>query len=125
MKYFEDGIYTDQSVRFLASEIIREKALWLLQDELPHGIAVEIARFEEKQDICEIDADIIIEKSSHKQIVIGKNGSMLKNIGTKSRLDIEKIIDMKVMLKLFVKVREDWRSSDSTLKSLGYNSKDL
>lgn len=125
VKYFEDGIYTDQSVRFIASEIIREKALWLLQDELPHGIAVEIIRFEEKENICEIDADIIIEKSSHKQIIIGKNGSMLKNIGTKSRLDIEKIIDNKVMLKLFVKVREDWRSNESTVKSLGYNSKEL
>lgn len=125
IKYFDDDIYTDQSIKFLVSEIIREKALWLLQDELPHGIAIEIARFDEDSPICEIDADIITEKSSHKQIIIGKNGSMLKNIGIKSRQDIEKLIGRQVMLKLFVKVREDWRNSDSTVKSLGYNSKDL
>ena len=125
VKYFDDDIYTDQSIKFLVSEIIREKALWLLQDELPHGIAIEIVKFNEMEDLCEIDADIIIEKASHKQIVIGKNGSMLKNIGTKSRHDIEKLIDNKVMLKLFVKVREDWRNSSSVVKSLGYNSQDL
>ena len=125
VKYFDEDVYTDKSIKFLVSEIIREKALWLLQDELPHGIAIEIARFREFDNICEIDADIILEKSSHKQIVIGKNGSMLKNIGTKSRLDIEKLVDKKVMLKLFVKVKEDWRSSSSAVKSLGYNSQDL
>lgn len=125
VKYFDEDVYTDKSIKFLVSEIIREKALWLLQDELPHGIAIEIARFQEFDNICEIDADIILEKSSHKQIVIGKNGSMLKNIGTKSRLDIEKLVDKKVMLKLFVKVKEDWRSSSSAVKSLGYNSQDL
>ena len=84
----------------MTAEIIREKSLWLLQDELPHGIAVDIVRFEDGESLCEIDADIILEKSSHKQIVIGKNGLMLKNIGTKSRLDIEKLLDKKVMLKL-------------------------
>lgn len=125
VRYYSEDEYTDQSVKFLASEIIREKALWLLQDELPHGMAVEIVRFEERENICEIDADIILEKSSHKQIVIGKNGSMLKNIGTKSRVDIEKLVDNKVMLKLFVKVREDWRQKDSVVKSLGYNQQDL
>ena len=125
IKYFDDDIYTDQSIKFLVGEVIREKALWLLQDELPHGIAIEIVRFNELEDICEIDADVIIEKSSHKQIVIGKNGSMLKNIGIKSRQDIEKMIGQKVMLKLFVKVREDWRNSSSVVKSLGYNTQDL
>lgn len=125
VKYFDDDIYTDQSIKFLVAEIIREKALWLLQDELPHGIAIEIARFDESHEIVEIDADIILEKSSHKPIVIGKNGSMLKNIGTKSRNDIEKLLDRQVMLKLFVKVREDWRNSSNTIKSLGYNSQDL
>lgn len=125
VKYFDDDVYTDQSVKFLAAEIIREKALWLLQDELPHGIAVDIVRFDESKEICEIDADIIIEKASHKQIVIGKNGSMLKNIGIKSRQDIEKLINSQVMLKLFVKVRTDWRQSSSVVKSLGYNSQDL
>ena len=125
VKYYDDDIYTDQSVKFIVAETIREKALWLLQDELPHGIAVEIVRFEEGESLTEIDADIILEKSSHKQIVIGKNGSMLKNIGMKSRHDIEKLIGTKVMLKLFVKVREDWRHKDSVLKSIGYNQQDL
>ena len=125
VKYFDDDIYTDQSIKFLVGEVIREKSLWLLQDELPHGIAIEIVKFNELEDIVEIDADIIIEKSSHKQIIIGKNGSMLKNIGIKSRQDIEKIVGKHVMLKLFVKVREDWRNSSSVVKSLGYNSQDL
>ena len=125
IKYFDDDVYTDKSIKFLVGEIIREKTLWLLQDELPHGIAIEIARFDESNQIVEIDADIILEKASHKSIVIGKNGAMLKNIGRKSRLDIEKLLDRKVMLKLFVKVREDWRNSASTVKSLGYSQEDL
>ena len=125
IKYFDDDVYTDKSIKFLVGEIIREKTLWLLQDELPHGIAIEIARFDESNQIVEIDADIILDKASHKSIVIGKNGAMLKNIGTKSRLDIEKLLARKVMLKLFVKVREDWRNSASTVKSLGYSQEDL
>lgn len=125
VRYYDDDIYTDKSVKFLVGEIIREKALWLLQDELPHGVAIEIVRFEEGERLTEIDADIIIEKSTHKQIIIGSKGQMLKNIGTKSRIDIEKLLDTKVMLKLFVKVREDWRHKDSVLKSLGYNQQDL
>ena len=125
VKYFDDDIYTDQSIKQMVAEIIREKALWLLQDELPHGIAIEIARFDENAPITEIDADIILEKASHKSIVIGKNGSMLKNIGTKARQDIEKLLGAQVMLKLFVKIREDWRNSTSTVKSLGYNPDNL
>lgn len=125
VKYFDDDIYTDQSIKFLCAEIIREKALWLLQDELPHGIAIEIARFNDNENLCEIDADIVIEKSSHKQIIIGKGGAMLKNIGIKSRQDMEKLVGKKVMLKLFVKVREDWRSKSNSIKSLGYDSQDL
>lgn len=123
--YYSGEEYTDKSVKFMAGEIIREKTLWLLQDELPHGIAIEIVRFEEGESITEIDADIIIEKASHKQIIIGSKGSMLKEIGTRSRKDIERLLDTKVMLKLFVKVREDWRHKDSVLKSLGYNQQDL
>ena len=125
VKYFDDDIYTDQSIKFLCAEIIREKALWLLQDELPHGIAIEIARFNDNENLCEIDADIVIEKSSHKQIIIGKGGAMLKNIGIKSRQDMEKLVGKKVMLRLFVKVREDWRSKSNSIKSLGYDSQDL
>lgn len=125
IKYFDDDVYTDVSIKFLVSEIVREKALWLLQDELPHGIAVEIARFDEDAPVCEIDCDIILEKASHKPIVIGKNGSMLKDIGVRARHDIEKLLDKQVMLKLFVKVKEDWRNSSSSIKSLGYNPQDL
>ena len=125
IRYFDEDIYTDQPIKFLIAEIIREKSLWLLQDELPHGIAVEIMRYNETDDLCEIDADIYLEKASHKQIVIGKNGSMLKNIGIKARHDIEKLVDKQVMLKLFVKVKEDWRNSGSVIKSLGYNKEDL
>lgn len=124
VRYFDDDIYTDKSLKFLVAEIIREKALWLLQDELPHGIAVDITRFSEGE-LCEIDVDLIVERQNHKQIVIGKNGLKLKDIGTKSRLDIEKLLDKKVMLKIFVKVKEDWRNSSSTVKSLGYNQQDL
>lgn len=123
--YYDEDTYTDKSVKFMVAEIIREKTLWLLQDELPHGIAVDIVRFDEDGKVTEIDADLILEKSSHKQIVIGKNGSKLKEIGTKSRIDIEKLLDAKVMLKLFVKVREDWRHKDSVLKTVGYNQQDL
>lgn len=125
VRYYDEDIYTDKSVKFLVGEIIREKALWYLQDELPHGVAIEIIRFAEGGKIIEIDADIIIEKASHKQIIIGKKGDMLKKIGTKSRVEIEKLLDAKVMLKLFVKVREDWRRKDNVLKSLGYNQEDL
>lgn len=125
IKYFDDDIYTDQSIIFLISEIIREKSLWLLQEELPHGIAVEVIRYEDKGNICEIDADIIIEKASHKLIIVGKNGDKIKSIGTKSRIDIEKLVGKKVMLKLFVKVREDWRNNSNIVKSLGYNSQNL
>ena len=123
--YYDEDTYTDKSVKFMVAEIIREKTLWLLQDELPHGIAVDIVRFDEEGKVTEIDADLILEKSSHKQIVIGKNGAKLKEIGTKSRIDIEKLLDAKVMLKLFVKVREDWRHKDSVLKTIGYNQQDL
>lgn len=123
--YYDEDTYTDKSVKFMVAEIIREKTLWLLQDELPHGIAVDIVRFNEDGKVTEIDADLILEKSSHKQIVIGKSGSKLKEIGTKSRIDIEKLLNNKVMLKLFVKIREDWRHKDSVLKSVGYNQQDL
>ena len=123
--FFPEDMITDQPERMIAAETIREKALWLLQYELPHGIAIEIARFEEGEDLVEIDADIIVEKTTHKQIVIGKNGTMLKNIGMKSRRDIEKLVDNHVMLKLFVKVKEDWRQKDSSVKAMGYNQQDL
>ncbi len=121
IKYYEDDIYTDKPVSFLVSETIREKLLWRLREEVPHGIAVEIIEFREKAEICVISADIICEKKSHKQIIIGKNGSMLKEIGTLSRVDIEELLKKKVLLQLFVKVREEWRDNKTHLKNLGYD----
>lgn len=121
VKYFDDDIYTDKSVSFLVSETIREKLLWRLREEVPHGIAVEIIEFKDKENICVISADIICEKKSHKQIIIGKNGSMLKEIGSLSRVDIENLMQKKVLLQLFVKVREEWRDNKTHLKNLGYD----
>ena len=116
--FFDEDVYTDKSVKFLVSELIREKMLWLLHDEIPHGIAVEIISFKEKSKIVNISADIICEKQSHKQIIIGHNGSMIKNIGIKAREEIEKLLDKKVMLELFVKVREDWREDNAYVNSI-------
>lgn len=121
VKYFPDDIYTDKSERFLVAELIREKTLYLLQDEIPHGIAIDIIKFNEDENLLTIDADIVCEKASHKQIIIGKDGEMLKNIGTKSREDIEKLVDKKVMLNLYVKVRANWRNNNLYIKDLGYN----
>lgn len=120
IKFFPDDIYTDKSERFLVSEIIREKALYLLQDEIPHGIAIDILKYNESDDLYTIDADIVCEKATHKQIIIGKNGDMLKEIGIKSREEIEKLVGTKVMLNLFVKVRSDWRNNNLYIKDLGY-----
>ena len=125
VKYFDNDVYTDKSVRYIVKEIVREKALWYLQDEVPHGIAVEIVEFTEGENLTTIAADIICEKQSHKSIIIGKDGSMLKKIGIAAREDIEKVVQGKVMLKLFVKVREDWRDNNKYIKDLGYEQNDL
>ncbi|MBQ2864439.1 MAG: GTPase Era [Clostridia bacterium] len=125
VKYFSEDEYTDKSVRFMISELVREKTLWLLQDEIPHGIAVEVVNYDENNAKINIDADIICEKESHKQIIIGKNGSMIKEIGTKARIDIEKLVDKKVFLNLFVKVKAGWRNKQTVIADLGYNTKDL
>ena len=120
IKYFPDDIYTDKSERFLVAETIREKALYLLQDEIPHGIAIDILKYNEGENVYTIDADIVCEKASHKQIIIGKNGEMLKEIGIKSREEIEKLVGKKVMLNLYVKVRANWRNNNLYIKDLGY-----
>lgn len=119
VKYFDDDVFTDKSERFLVSEIIREKTLWLLQDEIPHGIAVDIINYKEGE-IYDISADIICEKKGHKSIVIGKNGEMLKLIGSHAREDIEKLVGHQVMLRLYVKVRANWRNNNLYIKNLGY-----
>lgn len=117
--------YTDKSTRFMCQEIIREKALLFLQEEIPHGIAVEIVSFEEDDRIVKINANIVTESDRHKQIIIGKKGEMLKQIGMSARHDIEKLVDAKVMIDLFVKVKKDWKDDSLALNDLGFNKKDI
>ncbi|MBO5394437.1 MAG: GTPase Era [Clostridia bacterium] len=112
--------YTDKSVKFLISEEIREKALHLLNQEVPHGIAVEIIRFYEGENVVEIDADIVCEQERHKGMIIGKGGATLKEIGMAARKFATQLLDKKVMLKLFVKVEKDWRNKPQKVKNLGY-----
>ena len=116
--------YTDKSVRFMCGEIIREKALLYLQEEIPHGLAIDIMTFEECENCVKINANIITESERHKQIIIGKNGEMLKQIGMAARRDIEELVGNKVMLELFVKVRKDWKNDMQALNDLGFNKKD-
>lgn len=120
-KYFPDDMITDQPERVMCAEIIREKALRHLRDEIPHGVGVEMMRIKKiGPEMTEIHADIYCERTSHKSIIIGKQGSMLTLIGTEARGDIERLMGTRVMLKLWVKVREDWRNRTSDLRSLGY-----
>ena len=123
--YYDEDTVTDQPMRQIAAEIIREKALRCLQDEIPHGIAVTVEKMKERPDgLFDIEAEIICEKESHKGIVIGKGGAMLKKIGSSARHDIEAMMDARVNLKIWVKVRKEWRDNDMYLKSYGY-SKDM
>lgn len=117
---YDPEYYTDKSVKFIISEEIREKALNLLHQEVPHGIAVEIIKFEEKDSLVEISADIICEQDRHKGMIIGKGGSILKKIGSDSRLFAESLLGKKVMLRLFVRVEKDWRNKPQKIKNLGY-----
>jgi len=127
-KFYPDDMLTDQTEKVLAQELIREKLLNLLDEEVPHGIGVEVIGFKEQEEknLLEIDANIYCEKESHKGIVIGKGGSMLKKAGTMAREDMERLFGAKVNLKLWVKVKDDWRNSDFMLNELGYkkNSRD-
>lgn len=120
--YYDEDTITDQPERQIVAELIREKALRLLSDEVPHGIAVTIEnmKYRKKAHIYDIDATIICERDSHKGIIIGKKGAMLKNIGTKARVEIENLLGNKVNLQLWVKVKKDWRDSDFLLKNYGY-----
>ena len=119
-RYFPDDLPTDASVRFIAAEIIREKVFLLTGEEIPYSTAVVIDRFKEDDSLVTIDATIIIEKDSQKGMVIGKKGSKLKAIGTAARLDIEELVQGKVMLKLWVKVKKNWTKNASFLKELGF-----
>lgn len=125
--YYDEDTITDQPVRQIAAELIREKALKCLDDEIPHGIAVSIDRMNYRTDksIVDIDATIICERDSHKGIIIGKGGAMLKKIGSAARYEIEKLVEAKVNLKLWVKVKKEWRDSDFLLKNFGYDKKDI
>ena len=123
-QYYDEDTITDQPERQIVSELIREKALRNLNDEIPHGVAVAIDRMKERPGgtLIDIDATIVCERNSHKGIIIGKQGSMLKKIGTDARRDIEALLDCKVNLKLWVKVKKDWRDSDFLIKNFGYRS---
>ncbi|WP_274940521.1 GTPase Era [Chordicoccus furentiruminis] len=123
---YDPDTLTDQPVREIAAEIIREKALICLREEVPHGIAVTVERYHEREDgLTEIEASLICEKDSHKGIIIGRGGSMLKRIGTLSRRELEELTGGRAYLKLFVKVRKDWRDNELMLKHFGYSRKDL
>ncbi|WMJ82303.1 GTPase Era [Clostridium sp. MB40-C1] len=120
-KYYPDDMITDQQERFIISEIVREKALKLLSEEVPHGIAVEILTMKQNNNgNYHIDVNLLCEKDSHKGIIIGKGGQMLKRISTYARQDMEKFLESKVNLKIWVKVKKDWRDSQFMLKELGY-----
>ncbi|HOM01443.1 MAG TPA: GTPase Era [Acetivibrio sp.] len=121
-KYFPDDMITDQPEKVIAAELIREKMLELLSDEVPHGVGVEVLTFKKREDkdILDIQANIYCEKDSHKGIVIGKEGRMLKKIGSLSRTEIERLFGTKVFLELWVKVKPDWRNNEFMLKTLGY-----
>ena len=123
--YYDEDTVTDQPMRQITAEMIREKALRLLEEEIPHGIAVTIERMEaRKNGLYDIEAAIVCERESHKGIIIGKGGSMLKKIGSQARIDIENMLEAQVNLKLFVKVRKEWRDNELFLKNYGY-TKDL
>jgi len=121
-KYFPDDIITDQPEKMIAAELIREKILELVLEEVPHGTGVEVISFKERtgKDIIDIEANIYCERETHKGILIGKEGKMLKSIGSRARVDIENLLGTKVFLQLWVKVKPDWRNSDNMLKTLGY-----
>ena len=137
-QYYDEDTVTDQPERQIVAELIREKALNLLDDEIPHGIAVSIDLMKERPDsqggkpnpkdyygngIIDIEATIVCERDSHKGIIIGKSGSKLKQIGSQARREIENLLDCKVNLQLWVKVKKDWRDSDILMKNFGYNPK--
>ena len=126
-QFYDEDTVTDQPMRQIASEMIREKALRSLDEEIPHGIAVYIDRMEERKGghIMDIDATIVCERDSHKGIIIGKGGAMLRKIGSLARKDIAEMLEMQVNLKLWVKVKKDWRDSDFLIKNFGYDKKDI
>ena len=125
-QYYDEDTVTDQPMRQIAAELIREKALRLLNDEIPHGIAVTIEQMKERDNgIMDIEASIVCERDSHKGIIIGKGGRMLKKIGSAARKEIEDLVETQVNLKLWVKVRKEWRDSEMYMKNYGYDVKNM
>lgn len=124
LQFYDEDTVTDQPERQIVAELIREKALHCLNEEIPHGIAVAIDRMKMERKVMHIDATIICERDSHKGIIIGKQGSMLKKIGSTARYEIERMLDCKVNLKLWVKVQKNWRDSDYMMKNFGYRDEE-
>ena len=125
-RYYDEDVYTDKNMRFMAAEIIREKALYNLSDEVPYGIGVNINKYSVQENgVTEIDADVICEKKAHKPIIIGKGGAMLKKIGSDARFELEKLTGGRVYLTLWVRVKPDWRDDGSVMRMLGYDKKNL
>lgn len=126
-QFFPDDVLTDQPERQIVAELIREKALHLLDKEIPHGIAVEIDTMKSRKngDVVDIEATIVCERDSHKRIIIGKQGAMIKEIGSKARYDMERLLGSKVYLTLWVKVKKNWRDSQFLLKNYGFNDQDF
>ena len=122
--YYDADEVTDQPMRAIVAEVIREKSLHALRDEVPHGIAVVIDEMKQRKDIYDISATIVCERETHKGIIIGKGGSMLKKIGTNARYEIEQMMECRVNLKLFVKVQKNWRDSDMLIKNFGYENRE-
>ena len=122
--FYDEDTVTDQPQRQIAAELIREKVLKCLDEEIPHGVAVAIDSMKWRGRICHIDATIVCEKDSHKGMIIGKQGQMLKKIGSLARPEIEDMLECQVNLQLWVRVKKDWRDSDFLLKNFGYNPKD-
>ena len=123
--FYDEDTITDQPERQIVAEMIREKVLRSMGDEIPHGVAVAIDSMKYEGKMCNIDATIICERDSHKGMIIGKHGSKLKEIGSLARVDIEEMLECKVFLQLWVKVKKDWRDSDFLLKNFGYNPEDI
>jgi GTP-binding protein Era len=123
--FYDEDTITNQPERQIVAELIREKALTCLSDEIPHGIAVVTESMKYRKDICDVQATIVCERDSHKGIIIGKQGAMLKKIGTMARRDIEELLECRVNLQLWVKVKKDWRDEELWMKNFGYNMKDV
>ncbi|HMK50207.1 MAG TPA: GTPase Era, partial [Thermodesulfovibrionales bacterium] len=120
-QYYSDDLVTDQLERFMVAEIIREKIMELTEEEIPHSVAVQVNMWKEREDgLVSISCNIFVERDGQKAIIIGREGSMLKTIGTKARMDIEKLLNARVFLELWVKVKKNWRNDNRLLRELGY-----